>query len=872
MLLNLKRALSPLAVLALLMGSTPARTSVRADLPAARAELNSLPNPQEERGSVALDQALRDLTNPFTVLSIAVRPGETDDATLALCRKSLGARTVMLFATRGEAGDSATCSDVSPELGFILTREVLESASGLGADVYFLNLRDFGHSKSADEAMSVWGHDDALGKLVRAIRSLRPDVIITNHNTKTGDGQQQALARLTREAFDAAADSKRAPKAGSDPWQVRRLFENTDSSLADVVMNLSEQDAARGRSYAEIGLAARRRNVSPGVSIGGGVYRVALDREKSYYKLVASAPADKLEPGRSLLAGLLLSENLRRSLAPPRVGDLSVLEATTKPAELFDALHDRLLEKRAEGSAEDMHARYGADFARVIRFTNALERALALTLGLSLEVTTSDRVAVPGQKLGVRAVFRNGSSRAVPVVLRAPEALSNGDAKQAYRAFEAMWVAPFGSASQEIEYEVSKDAALTLPRAGHLGDEQYYPMGSSLPGALPLEPFGNRLVIFAEAGLADVNIPLAALARYDTASPVEISTIPFAILKGWSKSREMEVSVRVRNRTAGALAGALWVVPLALTDDDYEPAHLSFTREDEEVVIKLKLKLPILKPPLSPDVLIEFRREKPSSPDPLALAKIAVNVIDFEVAEDLKVGYINGQGSWLAEALNQLGVVRSEIAIEDLVAGEPGTAAQQPVSCGELARFDTIVIDRCAYFARPDLILKNECLLRYVKEGGNLVVFDQRPDDWNLLLGRSRFAPYPITLSKDRITIQTAPVTILHADHPLMSKPNKITEKDFEGWIGERALNLPRQWSREYAALLESNDPGESPSLGGLLVARFGEGSYVFTSLDWRSQLLAMNAGAYRMFANLVSLPKTNSRPRRVRGERPAPR
>jgi hypothetical protein len=167
------------------------------------------------------------------------------------------------------------------------------------------------------------------------------------------------------------------------------------------------------------------------------------------------------------------------------------------------------------------------------------------------------------------------------------------------------------------------------------------------------------------------------------------------------------------------------------------------------------------------------------------------------------------------------------------------------------------------------LILKNACLLRYVKEGGNLVVFDQRPDDWNLLLGRTPFAPYPITLSKDRVTIQTAPVTILDENHPLMSKPNKITEKDFEGWIGERALNIPRQWSREYAALLETSEPGESPSQGGLLVARFGEGSYVFTSFAWRSQLQAMNAGAYRMFANLVSLPKTNSRPRRVRGEKP---
>lgn len=857
-MLNFKRACSLLAALVLLVGSTSSGVGVAARASPTQPARASLAAPPQERGSVAVDQALRDLATPFTVLSIGARPGETDDGTLALYRKALGARTVMLFATRGEAGDRSTCGANYPEPGFTRTREALESARVLGADVYFMNLRDFGYSRSANEALSVWGHDHALARLVGAIRSLRPDVIITNHNLKTGDGQQQALAGLAREAFREAANTTSGAEAGSDSWQVRRLFEKTDASSADVAINLSEHDAARGQSYAEIGSAAHRRNAA-----------INPDREKSYYKLIASAVEEKLEPGGSLLAGLTLAENLGRSIAPPRVGGLSLLEATTKPAELVDALREKLLEKRAEGSPGELRERYGPEFVRVIRFTASLERALALMLAFSLEVTMDDTVAVAGQRIVARAVFRNGSAGAAPVVLRMPESLSSTETNPPYKDSDAVWVAGRASTSRDIEYEIPKDSALTLPRAGHLNDEQYYPTGSSLPGTFPVEPFGNAFVVLAQVGLGDVSIPLAALARYDTTSPVEISATPFVILKDWSKPREIEVPVRVRNRTPGALAGALWVVPLALTDDDYEPAHLSFAREDEEITIKLKLKLPILKPPLAPDVLIEFRREKPSSPEPLGLAKIVVSAIGFEVAEDLKVGYISARGSWLADALNQLGVSRGEIAIEGIAIGEHPTAAHQPVSCGDLDRFDTIVIDSCAYFTRPELILKNACLLKYAKEGGNLVVFDQRPDDWNLILSRSPFAPYPIKLSNDRITSENTPVRILDEDHPLMSKPNKITEKDFDGWVNERAVNLPRNWATEYTALLESNDPGEAASQAGLLVAHVAEGSYVFTSFNWHSQLLTMNTGAYRILANLVSLPRTNSRPRRVRGDQP---
>jgi len=252
---------------------------------------------EDERGLVALDQALRELTNPFTVVCISARPGDEDDGALGLLRKKLGARVVMLFATRGEGEDSSTLAELGQELGAVHTREAIEAARVIGADVFFLNLRDAGYTPSPDETLSQWGHDDALRRMIRAIRLLRPDVIITNHNAKVGEGAEQAVARLTREAFDAAADTKLAPEAGSEVWRVRRLFERVRQADADVTVNLTEYDRIRGRSYAEIGLAAHRRFYSRGSNFD----RLTPDRQTSSYKLTAFSSDEKLNPGSMLL-------------------------------------------------------------------------------------------------------------------------------------------------------------------------------------------------------------------------------------------------------------------------------------------------------------------------------------------------------------------------------------------------------------------------------------------------------------------------------------------------------------------------------------------------------------------------------------------
>jgi len=852
----MQRILLMLAIIALLQTTTPLFI-VKASAPLA-------PQPEaaiaveDERGIVALDQVFRELATPFSVMFIAADPSDVDEGALAFLRRNRGVRVVIVFATRGEGGDSAFVAETGLALGLRRTREALQLTRALGADAFFLNLEDFGFSKSANEALRIWGRDKALAKLVRAIRLTRPDIILTNSSGQSADGQQQALARLTSDAFDAAASAKLAPEAGSEVWQVQRLFRRTDEWNATVAVNLAELDGRRGRSYAELGLIAHHQLVS----YGRHKDQLTPDRLTSYYKLALATPDDQLNSPNDLLSALPLPDKVRVGIAPPHVGELTLLEAIGQRERLIAALNERLLEKRVEGDEAAQRERYGADFFRVIRYTQTLERALALSLGISLDVSLGDAVIVPGEKLVVRATLGNGSGQSLVVAFHEPEQLSFGNSDIKFTTSEPAQIAPGSVMVREFSFD-TKAAPLSLPLDAHLTDDEYYPLGSTLPNAQPAEPFGHRLLITAEVTLGQVSVPLAALARFNVAPAVEISTVPFALIKDWQTPREIELPVRLRNRQPGGLTGALWIVPLAVSDDDYKPVRIAFSREDEEVTITLRLRLPILKPPLAPDILLEFRRLKPAPPEPLGSAKIVVKPIDFTVADNLRVGILSGPDGSLAAALNQLGIAYEEIAPARVRRIAHGNSVDQNSAsgCDELKRFDTIIVDRFAYRARPELSGLNACLLGYAQAGGNLVVLSQMADDFNLL--RAPFAPFALTLSQDRLTTESASVKILDNTQPLMMGPNAITASDFEGWITERAAFVPRAWADDYTALLETNDTGEEATRGALLVARTGEGGFVYTTLSLNRQWLNGVPGAYRLLANLVSLPKTTSRKRR---------
>ena len=223
---------------------------------------------------IALYQALLDLSNPWTVMCIAAHPDDEDGTSLIVMRRKYGAHTVSLFSTFGEGGQNAIGPELYEELGAIRARETMAAAEIQGSEPHFLGLKDFGYSKSADEAFRFWGHEEALRRMVLEIRKLRPDVIITNHSVTSNDhGHHQATARLEVEAFDAAADPTRFPeqlKDGVTIWQVQRLFvrmrgnQAANDSPSIVTVDPNEKDSVRGVVYAEEALRALQKHATQG--------------------------------------------------------------------------------------------------------------------------------------------------------------------------------------------------------------------------------------------------------------------------------------------------------------------------------------------------------------------------------------------------------------------------------------------------------------------------------------------------------------------------------------------------------------------------------------------------------------------------------
>ncbi|HEX7771617.1 MAG TPA: PIG-L family deacetylase, partial [Pyrinomonadaceae bacterium] len=181
---------------------------------------------QAQSDKAELHQALLDLTSPWTVMCVAAHPDDEDGTTLTILRRKYGIHTVSLFSTFGEGGQNAVGPELYEELGVIRARETMAAAEVQGSEPHFLGFRDFGFSKSAEEAFRAWGEKEILRRMVLQIRLLRPDVIITNHDTTSGHGHHQATGRTVLAAVDAAADPQQFPEQLSQAgtWQVQRLF------------------------------------------------------------------------------------------------------------------------------------------------------------------------------------------------------------------------------------------------------------------------------------------------------------------------------------------------------------------------------------------------------------------------------------------------------------------------------------------------------------------------------------------------------------------------------------------------------------------------------------------------------------------------
>ena len=833
---KIKRTLSAVIFVALLI------TVPRAQQPAATTQQSS-----DDR--IALYQALLDLTNPWTVMCVAAHPDDEDGTSLIVMRRKYGAHTVSLFSTFGEGGQNAIGPELYEELGAIRVRETMAAAEIQGSEPHFLGLKDFGYSKSADETFQKWGHDEALRRMVLQIRKLRPDVIITNHSVTSNDhGHHQATARLVVEAFEAAADANKFPeqlKDGVTVWQVQRLFvrargnNQAQANAAPVVIiDPNERDPMRGTVYAEEALLALQKHDTQGpwprtfaefaarfrafsgqsAAVGQlPLIRYALMREA---KGAATLPKDS----HNFLDALQTSDP---DIALPNLHDSAMELSRTRPQAL-EQLSKAFRQRNYGGPNRS------ADPQRSVMMREKIERALALAAGIDLKVQPATTVAVPDSTVDMSIRITNSGSQPVNGIN-----CKSGTGSLAERQtgeFAGLTiivgpvndrVAPGGSVAISNNVRIAADTPINVPVAEHL----YEPsgLGLELNTRCTLEVSGARFAI---------DLPN----RVDVVPTVEIARVTPSLMP-LSPERANERAPRVQ-------------IPFEVTLINHQSVpfngHLAahdgtFGNPINDMVVKLAagekrtVKFTVAGPVSHirhNSITFLVRDAKQSFPQ----RTVPIFSTEAHVRPDIHVGYIRGFDFSLPNALNALGVESKELSV-----GEVKTA--------DLSKYTSFIVDNRVYESQPQLIATNQKLLDYANAGGNLIVFYHKSDEWNPDPRRNRpqLAPYKLILGNERITDENAPITFIEPDHPLLKLPNKIGPDDFKDWIQERGLYYPREWDPQFHALLQSNDPGETPLRGGLLVADYGKGHYLYTSMVWYRQLRAGVPGAYRMLANMIS-------------------
>ena len=859
----------------------------------------------EERGTAGTLAALEKLPVYGRLLQITAHPDDESAGTLTWLSRKFHAQTALFCLTRGEGGQNVLGNEKYEALGLVRAGELLEACRYYGTELYFGKVLDFGFSKTAEETFSKWGYEATLEDLVRFIRRWRPAVLISRFQGSRidGHGHHQAAGMLARAAFLAAADPAKFPdqsQQGLDRWQTKKLYVSYTGGVSvlgspgrkgeaewTVRVPVGDYDPVLGRSYREVASEGYSRHRTQGT----GTTFSPPGRSFEYYKLLDSSVGIR-EKEDSFFSGMDASLTAIANLAAGEQNKIPFLERDLIAAKqaAFEAL-DAFQASRPERSAVAVAA--GIDILtqliRKIRdseisapakalLNDALgmkladfQKALNAVLGICLIARSEDATGISADKEPVIVSFYNRGAEPVNlegIQLRAP---GNAIPEGSNPSFGEQ---PAGSAvTHKYSVTVPAEAGITEPfwYLEASGDTRY----KVRPTEDEFAAFGKPEIL-AEATYRFQNamVPVQAVARAQAGDPLrgvdfpEFQIVPalsltlepqLRIAPASAAARTCQFRISVSNNRKDTAKGTLKLVSNKWWR--IQPAEIPFviSRKGETFTSSFKVQIPA--GARSGDYPVEaiatldgreFRRgyQTVSYPENWTRnlyrpASSIIRIFGIKVAANLTAGYVPGAGDEIPAALEELGVRVHLLTAADL-------------AFGDLSRFHVIVTGIRAYNVNEDLRANNRRLLDYVMQGGTLIVQYVRPMERSMRGSSGAsfpFGPYPMSVSEtDRITVEDSPVRILNAVHPILNLPNRITGADFQGWVQERGLYFMSTWDKHLEALLSGNDPGEEPKDGGMLYARYGKGHFIYTGYSWFRQLPAGVPGAFRIFANMISL------------------
>jgi LmbE family N-acetylglucosaminyl deacetylase len=852
------------------------------------------------QGVASLDDAIAGLSNPMRVLVIAAHPDDEDTQLITWLARGRHVETAYLSLTRGDGGQNLLGNELGEALGVIRTEELLAARRVDGGKQFFTRAYDFGFSKSADETFRHWPRDSILRDVVTVVRSFKPHVIVAmfSGTPRDGHGHHQASGILAREAYDIAGDTVRFPRSATEGlggWTPLKFYRGawsvpaTDSTILRI--NVGEFNPMIGRSYAEIAAESRSQHKSQGFgSLQPKGARFTQIRRESTRVNGSVAPGTE----RSLFDGIdtTWARYKTPGVQPDVARAIDEIVAATRKAQAAPYLREP--SSAVQPLWDAVAALYVLAAGNVVRFDSGARRpirtgvsddlraaavvayrkatsALTIAAGVAVEATVprEQMAAADSAPLAItvynrgRVAIRSNASTLVQCVH--PKPLSSGgvrydlpvsdsdativpDSSRTWRGFACTaderlndgpyWLRnprrgdTFATASVvESEKDATRGRAVNVPVwiGASAGDPVWietpivYRYGDPIRGDVsrPLAHVPEISVTLERAiEYAQARMPLVRQVRVEVRSAVTVARDVRISLQLPAGLRADSSARTVTLLGYGGVRSATFTVR----------GELPPGRHTIGVVAESNGKRYG-----SGYAAIEYEHIRPQRL--YRDATLTIEAVDVKLPPDIVVAYIQGVGDNSAPMLQQLGLRVTTLNPADI----PKT---------DLSRYNAIVVGTRAYESNDALVTNNAALLDYVKRGGTMVVQYGQYE-----MQRPGMMPYSITLGRpaDRVTDETSPVRVLDPTARVLSYPNAITASDFAGWIQDRSLYMPRTHAPEYGAVISTNDLGEPPNDGGILVAKYGSGTYVYTSLAFFRQLPNGVPGAARLFVNLLA-------------------
>lgn len=772
------------------------------------------------------------------VLYVAAHPDDENTRLIAYLANAEHAEVAYLSLTRGDGGQNLIGKELGIELGQIRTQELIKAREIDGGKQYFTRALDFGYSKDPSETLQNWDKEKVLSDVVWAIRSFQPDIIITRFNTTPGitHGHHTTSAILAEEAFAISGDPKAFPEQLSyvKPWKAKRIFFNAYNFRGEFepevgkryyAMEVGGYNSLLGKSYHEFAAESRTMHKSQGFGSTAGTGKAKDYLEQVGGEPYVNSPFDGVESRWSAVKGGLA---IKAQLEELLLEKFNLIE-TPKNLPALLAIRSTMLE------LDTSSPWIASKLAK-------LDQLIFSCLGLRMEFVTNQELGYPGEKIAAQLLLINPSQ--VPI------------SEISFQLKDTYYT------SKDTKGDEDTKLPITLELASNEAYSQPYWLNEPLDGALfsiknqrdiglPYKEKVRGDLSFVLSGHKfKVAVPLVY--KYNDPIDGEVNQ-PFTIVPevDLSLSKDLvflvpgadpsvTVTVNFRNQL---LEGALEFEGLNANQFKVlKVEELPAQKQRRYTVAFLQGKsgkqhLRALFKTASGQVFdqVIHRISYPHIPNLTYFSPAQIQLIqeDWKVS-GRKIGYLEGAGDEVSDVLSSLGYQVEFLTEENL-------------EVDQLNEFQAIVVGIRAYNTQEFLANKQQILLDYVKAGGNLILQYNTSSP----LVTPNLGPYPFAIGRDRVTVEGSPVQADWA-HSLLRTPNRLEEKDFEGWVQERGLYFASKVDERYQTPLTLQDPGEAANKGALITTHFGSGTYVYTGISFFRQLPVGVPGAIKLFINLI--------------------